>query len=125
MSDHIDLEFPLHTRWASTARAVAAAVCADLDFSVDAIDDLRLAINEAVSVLADVDVEPGDDARLTIALVPERGAVTVRCSRRGVVDPVPAEALDPIARRILDAVVDEFSVDDGAFVLVKRMPAAV
>lgn len=121
MSDHVDLEIPLHTRHASTVRAVAAAVCADLGFSVDAIDDLRLGVNEAVAVLSDVD--GADDARLRITFEPADATVTVRCTRLGVDAVLVADDLDALARRILDAVVDEYTIDGGTFTVVKHAVA--
>lgn len=122
MAEHVDIEIPLHARHASTVRAVAAAVCADLGFSVDAIDDLRLGVNEAVSVLSDVDAAPG--ARLRITFETEDSTVTVRCTRRGVDEELHDDDIDVLARRILDAVVDEYSVAGGTFTVVKRVDSA-
>ncbi|MCB0966576.1 MAG: hypothetical protein KDB37_07040 [Ilumatobacter sp.] len=119
MAEHVDIEIPLHTRHASTVRAVAAAVCADLGFSVDAIDDLRLGVNEAVALLSDVDAGP--DARLKISFEAGEGVVTVRCSRRGVDEELHTDDLDVIARRILDAVVDDYGITGGVFTVVKRV----
>jgi serine/threonine-protein kinase RsbW len=119
VADNVELEIPLTTRFASTVRAVAAAVSADLGFSVDEIDDLRLAVNEAVSLLADV-----DDAvagRLRVEFESEDGVVIVRCVRIGVGGQLSVDDVDVLARRILDAVVDEYSVDDGTFTVVKRL----
>lgn len=122
VADHVELDVPLSSRYASTVRAVAASVCAELGFSVDDIDDLRLGVNEAVSILSDVD----GDGRLHISFEASDGAVMVRCSRRGVDRPVVADDIDVLARRILDAVVDEYSVDeDGRITVVKRLGAAV
>ena len=118
MAEHVDIEIPLHTRHASTVRAVAAAVCADLGFSVDAIDDLRLGVNEAVALLADV--EAPADARLRIPFEPAANSVIVRCARRGVAGDLGDDDIDVLARRILDAVVDEYRVDAGTFTLVKQ-----
>lgn len=124
MADHVELDVPLSTRYASTVRAVAASVCAELGFSVDDIDDLRLGVNEAVSILCDVEV--ADDARLHIRFEAGDGAVTVHCSRRGVDRPVVADDIDVLARRILDAVVDDHSVDErGRITVVKRLGVAV
>jgi hypothetical protein len=125
VTEHVDLEIPLHTRHASTVRAVAAAVCADLGFSVDAIDDLRLGVNEAVAVLSDVDVDGdgADDARLRITFEPAPSTVTVRCTRLGVDESLADDDLDTLARRILDAVVDEYTIDGGTFTVVKRADA--
>lgn len=124
MTDHVELDLPLSSRYASTVRAVAASVCAELGFSVDDIDDLRLGVNEAVSILSDVD--PVADARLHISFEAAEGSVVVQCSRRGVDRPVVADDIDVLARRILDAVVDEYAVDgDGRITVVKRLGAAV
>lgn len=117
VADHIQLEIPLQTRFASTVRAVAAAVCADLGFTVDDIDDLRLAINEAVSVLSDVD----GDGRLQIDLESGDDEVVVRCARRHAGAELTDDDVDPLARRILDAVVDEYAVAGGEFRIVKRL----
>lgn len=124
VTDHVELDLPLSSRYASTVRAVAASVCAELGFSVDDIDDLRLGVNEAVSILSDVD--PVADARLHISFEAAEGSVVVQCSRRGVDRPVVADDIDVLARRILDAVVDEYAVDgDGRITVVKRLGAAV
>jgi serine/threonine-protein kinase RsbW len=121
VAENVELEIPLSTRFASTVRAVAAAVSADLGFSVDEIDDLRLAVNEAVSLLADVD--DAGAGRLRIEFESDDGVVIVRCVRSVVDGQLAVEDVDVLARRILDAVVDEYSVDDGTFTVVKRLAA--
>jgi anti-sigma regulatory factor (Ser/Thr protein kinase) len=124
VADHVELDVPLASRYASTVRAVAASVGADLGFSVDDIDDLRLGVNEAVSILSDVD--DASDGRLHIRFETGSDAVTVRCSRRGIDEPVLEDDIDVLARRILDAVVDEYSVDGtGQITVVKRLGAVV
>lgn len=123
MADYVELDVPLASRYASTVRAVAASVGAELGFSVDDIDDLRLGVNEAVSILSDVDDPIG--ARLHIRFESAGAAITVRCSRQGVNEPVVDTDFDVLARRILDAVVDEYSVDgSGQITVVKRLVAA-
>lgn len=124
MAEHVELDVPLASRYASTVRAVAASVGAELGFSVDDIDDLRLGVNEAVSILGDVDDPSG--ARLHIRFETTDDQITVRCSRRGVDAPVVADDIDVLARRILDAVVDAYAVDEvGTITVVKRLGAAV
>lgn len=122
MADTIELEIPLTIRFASTVRAAAAAVCVDLGFSIDDIDDLRLAINEALSLLVDVD-DP-HLGRLRIDLESGDGTVTVRCVRQVDGDDSKIDNIDPLARRILDAVVDDYHVGDGVVTLVKRIASA-
>lgn len=120
MSEHVDLDVPLHPRHGATVRVVAASVCAEVGFSVDAIDDFRLGVNEAVSLLTDVD-EP-HDGRLHVRFEADDGQVTVVCSRRNVDDPVIDADIDVLARRILDAVVDSYAIDEtGAITVVKRL----
>lgn len=108
-----------------TVRSVVASLAAALGMSVDDIDDLRLGVNEAVSLLTDVGEAVGaDDARLLVQFDTEPGQITVSASRSGIGD-VLAE-VDLLASRILDAVVDDFSIgDDGRLVLVKRVPTDV
>lgn len=123
MADHVELDVPLASRYASTVRAVAASVGAELGFTIDDIDDLRLGVNEAVSILSDVDDSKG--ARLHIRFEPDAATITVRCSRRGVDTPIVEDDIDVLARRILGAVVDEYSVDEaGQITVIKRLTVA-
>lgn len=119
MSERIAVDLPLHPRHATTARAVAASIAADAGFTIDEIEDLRLGVNEAVSVLADV-ASPGE-ARLSIEFERSDGAITVTAKRSGIEAALAADSLDALARRILGAVVDEFGIDaSGTFTVVKR-----
>ena len=113
----VELDLPLSTRYASTARVVAASLAADAGFSVDEIDDLRIGLNEAVSLVADVDADDDDEARLRLRFRIDHGRVTVHVGRSGV--PSGGVVLDVLAERILGAVVDEFSTDGDQFTLTK------
>lgn len=117
--EHVDLDLPLHPRHASTVRVVASSVAADAGFSIDEIDDLRLGVNEAVSVLADVDPGAG---RLHLRFDLGDGIVVMTARRVGDVAPLAIDGLDVLATKILRAVVDEFDIDEsGAFTVVKRV----
>ncbi len=121
MSDHAELDLPLSARYATTVRAVAASMASTLGMSVDAIDDLRLGVNEAISVLTDLDEADRADARLHVRFELEDDAIRVTADRRGVTVDEDL-AIDVLARRILGAVVDEYALgDDGVFLLVKRV----
>ena len=122
-SDHmpeiVELDLPLEHRHASTVRVVAASLGADAGLTVDEIEDLRLGVNEAVSVLADVDVTGGARLRVRFEILDHGMTVTAR--RSGVEQGLSIDDIDALAVRILSAVVDEFRVDDdGAFVVVKN-----
>lgn len=121
MGEHVELDLPLSTRYASTVRAAAASIAAGMGMSVDEIDDLRLGVNEAISVLTDVD--DAADARLHVRFETEPTSITVTASRRGVAGAADVE-LDVLAQRIIEAVVDEFDVDaTGAVSIRKRLLA--
>jgi serine/threonine-protein kinase RsbW len=111
----VSLTVPLHVRHASTVRMVVASLAADAGFSVDEIDDLRLGINEVVSVLAD---EASDDpsARLTVEFSLSPGRVEATVARS---DGAGAPELDDLAKRILDAVTDSYEYSRGAFKISK------
>ncbi|MEO6570666.1 MAG: ATP-binding protein [Ilumatobacteraceae bacterium] len=120
MADHIELDLPLHARHAATARAVAASVASEVGLSIDEIDDLRLGVNEAISVMTDIEQDT-DEARLIVRFDLESDTVRVTVRRVGVDEVVDADHLDALASRILRAVVDEFGIDDsGVFRLLKR-----
>jgi serine/threonine-protein kinase RsbW len=118
----VELDLPLEHRHASTVRVVAASLGADAGLTVDEIEDLRLGVNEAVSVVADVD--GADAARLRVRFEIEGHGMTVTVSRSGVEQRLSIDDIDALAVRILRAVVDEFRVDDeGGFVVVKNAVA--
>ena len=115
----VELDLPLQNRHASTVRVVAASLGADAGLTIDEIEDLRLGVNEAVSVLADVDAVDG--ARLRVRFEIHGAGMTVTARRSGVDQTLSMGDIDELAVRILRAVVDEFRVDDdGAFVVVKN-----
>jgi serine/threonine-protein kinase RsbW len=114
----VELDLPLAHRHASTVRVVAASLGADAGLTIDEIEDLRLGVNEAVSVLADVDRTNG--ARLSVRFEIAGHGMIVTASRSGVEQVLSIDDIDALAVRILRAVVDEFRVDDGAFIVVKN-----
>jgi anti-sigma regulatory factor (Ser/Thr protein kinase) len=123
MTEHAELDLPLSARYATTVRAVAASMASTISMSIDDIDDLRLGVNEAISVLTDLDDDAPTAGRLHVRFELAADLIRVIVSRSGV-DDQPTVELDVLAERILGAVVDEYSVDDtGAFLLVKQVPA--
>jgi hypothetical protein len=115
--ESITLNLPLTARHASTVRVVAASLAADCGFSIDEIDDLRLGINEAVSIVTDIDAPP--QARLLVEFEVRHTTIAVAV-RRSEVDGLDGdEPIDELARRILGVVVDSFEITDGSFLLSK------
>jgi len=108
----VEIEVPLQTERAVTVRMVAASLAADAGFSVDEIDDLRLAISEVFSVL--VEASPDGRARVTFGVAGDE--VTATIARVGGAEPIE---IDDLGATILRAVVDEFTVEGSTVRLVK------
>lgn len=124
MAEHVVLDLPLSARYASAVRAVAASIAAEVGLSIREIDDLRLGVNEAISVLTDVDPDEIDteSARLRVRFEAGADRIDVAASRSGV--ELDLE-IDGLARKILSAVVDEFAIVEGVVTLTKHVSADV
>jgi len=110
----VRLSVPASPRFLSAARVVAASLGVEAGLDVDDLDDLRLGVNELVSLLVEV-ATPG--ARVDLEFVVDDVRITVR----GSLDGAAAEAmeLDELTRRIVEAVVDHHEVDGSSFSLSK------
>ena len=110
----VEVTVPLRTDFIATLRTVAASLGADAGFSIDEIDDLRLAISEIVSSLIDSTTASDDRivasfdlgvAGVAVAITTQRGEMQVD--------------LDDLASSILESVVDEYEVVGPRVTLVK------
>ena len=111
--DHFEVIVPLRTRYASTLRMISASLGAEAGFTVDEIDDLRLALDEVFSMLAER--HQGERIRTTFR-VNDRQIVAVLTLESGAIDVEP----DDLASNILRSVVDRFEFTDSAVTLTKR-----
>lgn len=117
---HVDVSFPAEPRFLVMARVTVAALAAELDFDLDAIDDLRIAVDELCVAL--LPVPPQDSRRVHLRAVIDGGAIEVE----GVVDrAAPEEAtalleLDDLSRSILEVIVDDYQLGPGSFRFRKR-----
>lgn len=109
----VTLSLPAVPRFLPSARVVAASMGAEGGLTVDEIDDVRLGVNELVSLLVE-GAQPG--ARITLTMVADDGRVEIDGRLDG--DGGSAE-LDELARRILDAVADDYELDGSSFRLTK------
>ena len=108
------LSLPASPRYLSAARLVATSLGAESGLSVDDLDDLRLGVNELVSLLVE---SSADDGRADLEFEIEDGTITVR----GVLEcaaGTPVEA-DELTRRIVAAVVDHHELEGTSFSLTK------
>ncbi len=121
-SDHVELRVPASGAYVSVLRTAAAGLAARLDFTIDDIEDLRIAVDEACAVLLPL---ADADARLTARFDLEPGRLQVAVS-------VPSSATDSPNRNtfawtVLSALASEVdaSVDDGRVTLTLRKRQAV
>ena len=105
---------PLRTEFVATLRTMAASLGADAGFSIDEIDDLRLAISEVVSSLVDDESSSDDRIEAAFELHGEGVTVTITTDRDGA-----SIELDDLATTILDSVVDRYDIDGANVTLVK------
>ena len=110
----VEVSVPLRTEFVATLRTMAASLGADAGFSIDEIDDLRLAISEAVSSLVDGEGSLDDRIEAAFEMHGEGITVTITTDRAGA-----SIELDDLAVSILDSVVDRYDVDGANVTLVK------
>jgi hypothetical protein len=111
--DQFEVIVPLRTRYASTVRIIAASLGADAGFTVDEIDDVRLALDEVFSMLAERHV--GERVRTTFRLEDHQLIAGFRLES-GPVDVTP----DELAANILRSVVDRYEFTSEGVTLTKR-----
>lgn len=119
-----DIRFtiPAQSRFISLVRITAASLAAELDFTIAEIEDLKVGANELASMLIEA-AEDHDVAEIELRF----GIDDDRVTMHGSVDVASADlesALDGLTRRILDAVVDEYSITANSGHIIKRRASA-
>jgi len=114
--DAIDIDVPLRTSHGATLRLLVAAIGADAGFSVDEIDDLKLAVSEVFTTLVEAAPDGGAPRARMRLLVDESTFVIQFLTDRSVKTP----ELDPLAETILSSVTDDHHVGDDGIRLVKQ-----
>lgn len=117
--DEVRLAVPAKPEFLGLARVTAAGLASRLGFTFDQVEDLRLAIDEMCFGMTG---SKGRDGILEIHFLLASDALTVR-GEGHFSSPGPVH-LAELSEVILDALVDEHSLTDGAggpaFVLVKK-----
>lgn len=110
----VRLSLPASPRYLAAARVVAASLGAESGLSIDDLEDLRLGVNELVSVL----VESGSPAdRVELEFETDGSSITVRGQRSG--EGGGLLAVDELTTRIVEAVADHHEIDGTSFSLTK------
>lgn len=123
MSEHdrVVLTVPARSEYARTARLAAAELAARIGMSVDGVDDVKMAVEEAFVYVTDRSV--GES--VTFDFTVDDGIGVLVGPMKGSCADQEGETGERYARFILESVCDEFElvdIDDGCYVrLVKRM----
>ena len=108
--DEVVLTLPAAPEFVRLARLTCAGLATRIGMGYDEVEDLRIAVGEACSLLIGGGRRKGT-LTLTFGVFPDTVAITIA----GDFDGVPAEAVDSaLSDQILDAVVDEHTVDLAA-----------
>jgi serine/threonine-protein kinase RsbW len=111
--DVVELEVPAHPAYVAVVRTAAAGLAARADLTLDRIEDLRIAVDEACALLlhhrSAEDAVDADDAAICCVFTLEDDALTVDIS--GPLVPLP----DPsaFAWAVLDALVDSLATGEN------------
>jgi serine/threonine-protein kinase RsbW len=116
MADHtgehradVELRLPAEGAYATIVRTTAAGLAARLDFTIDDIEDLRIAIGEATA-LAIPAADPGTD--LVACFFFGRGSMTVTLETEAVDEP-PLDT-ESFAWQVLDTMAQDASAGSEA-----------
>ena len=123
-SPEIAMVIPADSRFVSTARATAASLGAELDFSIDEIAELRMGANEIVALLIDVAEEHGLGTVELRYIVSDDSVEVIGMVAADEAAAVPPLSLDHLAEQIFDSVATEYRVDDTSIRLLKRRTGA-
>ncbi|MGC1511635.1 MAG: ATP-binding protein [Acidimicrobiales bacterium] len=123
MTEEVRLVLPARPELVGVARLTAASLAGTIDFSLDEIEDLKIAVEELCHRL----IGSGSDAG-SLTLTYRVGPDTLEIVGTGPKAPdLPSS--DPLSERILEAVTDDYALDVGRdlahFRLVKRRAARV
>ena len=75
VADTVDLRVPADPAYLAVIRTATAGLASRLDLTLDEIEDLRIAVDEACALLLDHQQHPGEELRAAFTLVP--GALDV------------------------------------------------
>jgi len=101
----LTLTFPARAGYLRICRITTTTFAADLGFDVDRLDDLRLAVDEAVTWLLR-DEEAGGEVSLSLSTSP--GEIAIRGERHS--DAVPERNVDDLVHAILGATLTSYDL---------------
>lgn len=114
----VELRLPADSAYASVLRTTTAGLAARLDFTIDDIEDLRIAVGEANAMVLE-HADPGTDLVCKFYLA--SGEMTVTVAVETALPPVPD--LDSFAWQVLSTLATsaDFTSTDGCFAVSMTM----
>ena len=114
----VELRLPADSAYASVLRTTTAGLAARLDFTIDDIEDLRIAVGEANAMVLPV-ADPGSDLVCSFYLAP--GALTVSVAVTAAAPPAPDR--DSFAWQVLTTLATSATAEavEGQFVVTMTM----
>ena len=118
----VELRLPADRAYASVLRTTTAGLAARLDFPIDDIEDLRIAVGEACAMVLE-EAEQGTD--LLCGFFQQPGELTVSVS--GTVDGVIEPDYDSFGWQVLTTLATSASADatDTSFTITLSMTSSV
>ena len=108
-STDVVVSVPARPEFMQLLRAAVGSIAARLDFTYEAIDDLRIAVDEACARILSV---PGNASTLSLRITPGDTAIEVLAYTDGRADAWPPERFEEsLTAKILDALTDGVSFE--------------
>ena len=105
----IQIELPVEKEFARLLRLMVSGIASRMNFNVDAVDDLKIAVEEAYLMA----MRRGVVAPLTVAFIMRPDRLQIDFAGQGTAEAGEAQS-DSFGSFILDAVIDELQVDQNA-----------
>ncbi|HET9499955.1 MAG TPA: ATP-binding protein [Marmoricola sp.] len=86
MQPAAELRLPAETAYVAVLRMTTAGIAARLDFTLDAIEDLRIAVGEACALVLE-GADPSGDLRATYQLADDQLTVEIAADTIGPLEP--------------------------------------
>lgn len=117
----VELRLPADSAYASVLRTTTAGLAARLDFTIDDIEDLRIAVGEANAMVLE-HADEGTDLVATFRLAP--GRMVVGIAVEAASNPVPD--LDSFAWQVLDTLASSADISSagGRFAVEMTMTSS-
>jgi serine/threonine-protein kinase RsbW len=119
---HVELRLPADSAYASVLRTTTAGLAARLDFTIDDIEDLRIAVGEA-SALVLPEADPGTDLICRFYLAP--GELTIAVGVTAAASPAPD--YDSFAWQVLTTLATSATAttEGGRYVVTMTMTSSL